>query len=344
MDLRKAIEWAPPAEWRRMTVIDSHAAGEPFRVVLEGAPEIPGTTVLARRRYAEAELDQLRKTLMWEPRGHADMYGALVGPPVLDNSDVSVLFLHNEGFSTMCGHGIIALTKVLVDTGIIPGVEPETGVTIDTPAGQIAARAQVRDGLVRSVRFRNVASYVVELDAGVEVPGLGPVSYDLAFGGAFYAYVSAEDVGVDLSNAGDLISAARRIKASVIESRDLTHPFEPDLGFLYGVIFVGEPVDPANHSRNVCVFADGEIDRSPTGTGVSGRLAILHARGALEVGQPITVESIIGSTFDGLVSELVEYGGHDAVIPEIIGTAHITGRTEFWMDPDDKLGNGFFLR
>ena len=283
---------------------------------------------------------------MWEPRGHADMYGGLIGPPTTEGSDLSVLFIHNEGFSTMCGHGIIALTKVALETGILPLVEPETTIGIDTPAGQVMATAIVSNGVVERVRFRNVPSFVLELDATVGVPGLGELRYDLAFGGGFYAYVDVARVGLTctLAHASQLIEMGRRIKKAVNDSRKMRHPVEDDLSFLYGVIFVGPPQDPAHHSRNVCIFAEGELDRSPTGTGVSGRLAIHHARGEIELGDPIVVESIVGSTFIGRVVETMDFGGFPAIIPEIEGQARLLGRSEYWIDPDDNLGQGFLLR
>ncbi len=346
MDLDAPLKWEPPAGWSRLVTIDAHTGGEPFRVVVEGAPEIRGGTMLQRRRHAQENLDALRRALMWEPRGHADMYGCFIGPPVDPSSDISVLFMHNEGFSTMCGHGIIALVKVALDTGILPIAGPETVVRIDTPAGQVEAVASVDDGVTGTVKFRNVPSFVVELDQEVEVPGLGRVRYDLAFGGGFYAYVDAGEVGIDLvpESIGDIIEAGRAIKHAVVDDRPIPHPTEPDLGFLYGTILVGPARDPANHSRNVCVFADGEVDRSPTGTGVSGRLAIHRARGEISLGETIAVESIVGSVFVGRVLGHTEVGGIDAVIPEVSGHAHIVGRNEMWIDPDDTLGAGFVLR
>jgi trans-L-3-hydroxyproline dehydratase len=346
LDLSASLGWVPPSDWRRMAVIDSHTGGEPFRVVIDGLPEIPGTTMLERRRYAEEHLDDLRKALMWEPRGHADMYGGFPGPPVSPDSDISVLFLHNEGFSTMCGHGIIALTKVALDTGLLPITEPETTIGIDTPAGKIVATARVSDGVVAEVSFRNVPSFAAGLDRTVEVPGVGSVRYDLAFGGAFYAYVGAGDLGLKLipSETPRLIEAGRAIKAAVGASGSISHPVDSELAFLYGVIFIGPPEDPSHHSRNVCVFADGEVDRSPTGTGVSGRLAIHHARGEIEAGEEIAIESILGSIFTGRVGETTEVGDIPAVVPEVRGTAHVTGRSELWLDPGDPLGSGFLVR
>jgi proline racemase len=338
--------WTPPTDWTRITTVDAHTEGEPFRVVTGGVPEIPGATILERRRWARQHLDGVRKALMWEPRGHADMYGCFVTQPVSDGADLGVLFMHNEGFSTMCGHGIIALTTVAVETGMLTRQEPETAVVIDSPAGQVRARARLEDGRVRSVRFRNVASFVAELDAEVDVPGLGVLRYDLAFGGAFYAYVRAEDAGVTLGAEGfrELIDRGSAIKQAIMASREIVHPFEADLGFLYGVIFVGEARSEGAHSRNVCIFADGELDRSPTGTGVSGRVAIHHARGEVGVGEAIVIESLLGSCFTVQVVETTTFGPYDAIVPEVEGTAHITGRHEFLIDPADEIGSGFVLR
>ncbi len=193
--------WTPPDEWPTITTIDAHTEGEPLRVVVSGYPALQGETILARRRHAKAHLDHLRTALMWEPRGHADMYGCLVTAPVTPEADFGVLFLHNEGYSTMCGHGIIAVTKVVLEAGLLPLHAPETRVRIDTPAGLVTAFGRVQDGRVASVYFHNVPSFVVALDESVEVPGLGTVRYDLAFGGAFYAYVQAADVGLTCTPA-----------------------------------------------------------------------------------------------------------------------------------------------
>jgi proline racemase len=340
------VNWSPPAGWTRITTIDLHAAGEPFRVVTSGFPDLPGETLLARRRHARDHLDHLRRALMWEPRGHADMYGCIVTPAVTPGADLGVLFLHNEGYSTMCGHGIIGIATVAVETGMVAAREPESRILIDTPAGLVTAVAHVEGGRVRAVRFRNVPSFVLALDQAMEVPGWGRVRFDLAFGGAFYAYVDAGSLGLRCipRECGRLVEAGMAIKRAIASSRAIRHPFEPDLGFLYGTIFVAPAEDAAVHSRNVCVFAEGEVDRSPTGTGVSGRLAIHHARGEVRPGQVIEIESIIGTRFTGSVVETTTCGPHAAVIPEVGGTAHLTGRHEFLIDPDDPLRDGFLLR
>lgn len=344
MDTTSAIGWEPPEDWRRLVTIEAHTGGEPFRVVVDGLPEIPGRTMLERRRYAMENLDWLRRATMWEPRGHADMYGGWPGPPASDDGDLSILFTHNEGFSTMCGHGIIALAKVVIETEMVPITDPETALAIDAPAGRINSVSTVSGGSVTSTRFRNVPSFAPVLDGGIQVDGLGEVRYDLAFGGAFYVFVEAATVGVSLDDAAALISTGRRIKEAVMAGQEIVHPEDPDLGFLYGVIFTGPPVGSDAHSRNVCVFADGEIDRSPTGTGVSARLALLHARDQFPADDDFVVESIVGSRFTGRIVGVTTVGSHPAVIPEVEGSAHITGRNEIWIDPEDALGSGFFLR
>jgi proline racemase len=342
----RMLDWEPPQSWLRITSVDAHTAGEPFRVITSGFPELYGDTILARRRYAKEHLDHLRTALMWEPRGHADMYGCIVTPPVTPGADIGILFMHNEGYSTMCGHGIIGITKVALETGLLPMIEPETTIRIDAPAGLITAHARVERDRVTDVRFHNVPSFVLALDQQVDVPGLGPVRYDLAFGGAFYAFVRAEDAGVRCipEDFRQLIEKGLAIKRAVMADRPIPHPFEEDLSFLYGTIFVGPPQGDGAHSRNVCVFADGEVDRCPTGTGVSARLAIHHARGEIDPGETIVVESIIGSRFAGRIVETTRFGPYAAVIPEVGGTAHITGRHEFLIDPDDPLRDGFILR
>lgn len=344
MHPRNANGWEPPVHWQRFTVIEAHTGGEPFRVVVDGLPEIPGDSILEKRRYAQKHLDDLRRALMWEPRGHADMYGGWPLPPTTEESDLSVLFLHNEGFSTMCGHGIIALAKVALDTGIIAARQPETTLRIDTPAGLVSATSRLNGGRVTKTRFTNVPSFVAGLDEVINVPGIGEVRYDLAFGGAFYAVVDAARIGLSVDEAGQMIAAGRSIKTAIMNQREIAHPASTDLGFLYGVIFTGPPVSDESHSRNICIFADGELDRSPTGTGVSSRLAIMFERGEVGLGEMVTIESVLGSKFSGRVIDTTTAGDRVAVIPEIEGTAYITGRSELWLDPEDHLGKGFLLR
>ncbi len=331
-----------------VTTLDVHAAGEPLRILTGGLPELPGETMLERRRWMRDHLDDLRRALMHEPRGHRDMYGCVVTPPVSPEADVGALFLHNEGYSTMCGHGIIALATALVETGALPARGERSPVAIDTPAGLVRATAHVRpDGRVERVSFVNVPSFVLHRDLAVGVSGIGEVLLDVAFGGAFYAVLPAAAVGLRVARGQlqPLVRAAEAVCEAVNAAVGIEHPLEGDLGYLYGAILTDEPEDPAHHSRNLCVFAASEVDRSPTGTGVSARLAVHHARGELREGESIAIESILGrdSVFEGRIVGLAEVGPHAAVVPEVAGSACITGRHQFILAPDDPLRHGFLI-
>jgi proline racemase len=340
------IEWKPPANWRAITTIDAHTAGEPLRVITGGFPEVPGDTILAKRRYLKENWDQLRTGMMWEPRGHADMYGALVTEAVTTDGDLGVLFMHNEGFSTMCGHGIIGLVKVGLDTGMIQKNGDDPVIRMDTPAGRVTATGRRKNGVVESVSFLNVPSFVFALDQRVMVEGIGEVRYDVAFGGAFYAFVRADEIGIGLEpkDFRQLIDWGMRIKRAVMATLPIRHPYEADLGFLYGTIFTGAPLDKTHHSRNVCIFAEGEVDRSPTGTGVSARAALHYRRGEIRLGEPFVVESIIGTCFTGRAVEETQFGPYPGVIPEVSGSASIVGINKLLFDPQDPLLDGFILR
>jgi len=332
--------WRPPDHWTRITTIDMHTGGEPLRVIVDGLPPIEGGTVLEKRRYFRDHYDHLRRGLMWEPRGHADMYGAVITTSA--DADFDVFFLNNEGYSTMCGHAIIALTKLVVETNLVN----KTQITINVPAGRIHATAHVSNGRVVETSFRNVPSFVHLGDQLVHVDEIGDVRFDIAYGGAFYAIVAAKDVGLELvpRNLSRLIEYGRRIKNAVASQFSIEHPIEPDLSFLYGTIFTGPPHTSTRHSRNVCIFADGEVDRSATGSGVSARAALHFANGELRLGERITIESITGSTMDVKVVECAKFGPYEAVIPEVSGIASIIGRHEFYFDPEDPFQTGFILR
>jgi proline racemase len=331
--------WQPPGDWVRITTIDLHTGGEPLRVILSGLPPLQGTTVLEKRRYFREHYDHLRTGLMFEPRGHADMYGAVMTEST--TADYDVFFLHNEGYSTMCGHAIIALTKLLVEAGRIPGER----VAFNVPAGRIESRARVESGRVVEAAFRNVASFLYRRDQVVDTE-VGQVKFDIAYGGAFYAIVAAEPLGLSLDESAytRLIEAGRTIKHAIMKAMPIEHPFEPDLSFLYGTIFTGPARQAGHHSRNVCIFADGEVDRSATGSGVSARVALHYAKGEVGLNEPITIESILGSTMTVRAVEQTTFGTYDAVIPEVSGTAYFTGKSEFWFDPKDPLRTGFILR
>ncbi|MCG9723313.1 proline racemase family protein [Shewanella sp. Isolate7] len=331
----------------RFKTLDAHTEGEPLRILLEGYPEIPGDTILAKRRYLTAHLDHYRKLLMHEPRGHADMYGAIITAPITPGADFGVLFLHNEGYSSMCGHGILALVTVAVETGTLALGDTPREIKIDAPAGLIHAWA-CRDGAGElKVSFRNVPSWAEALGCSVIVDGIGEVGYDIGFGGAYYAYVDADALGLSCApdNVAQLIDWGRRIKHAVMVQHPLVHPLEEDLGFLYGTIFTSnETTSTDAHSRHVCVFADGEVDRSPTGTGVAGRIALLQAKGEVGLGDRLKIESIVDGAMSVTALDLVDFHGKSSVIPEVSGRAFITGRHEFMLDPKDKFQQGFMLR
>ena len=338
-----------PEDWLQIKTIDMHTGGEPLRVIMDGYPELEGNSVLEYRRYCQDNLDHLRQALMFEPRGHADMYGCLLTPPNDPSADFGILFMHNEGYSTMCGHAVIAISTLVAEQGWMKVKEGINTLRIDAPCGRIESHIRVEKGAVVDVNFHGVPSFVVALDQQIDVPSLGVVNYDLAYGGAYYAYVDLDknklELGLDPQSTDKLIDYGRRIKQAVIKDGvQFHHPFEPDLSFLYGTIFIGAPQNASVDSRNVCVFADGEIDRSPTGSGASGRLAIHHARKEIEAGDVLSIESITGSVFKGSVVSTREFGPFPAVIPEVSGTAHMTGSHTFVIDPKDPFKNGFILR
>ena len=341
-------QYRPSKDTTVITTIDAHAAGEPLRIITSGLPDLPGSTMLEKRRYMQQHYDAIRRALMWEPRGHHEMYGCVLTPSVTPEADLGVLFMHNEGYSTMCGHGVIALVTTLLNTGALPAKGQLTPVNLDTPAGLVRATAHLDSkGQVERVSFLNVPSFLYAGNVEVTVPDFGKVLVDIAFGGAFYAYLPAERVGLRVvpEQLAQLVAAGEAIKKAANATLPVKHPLEEDLSFLYGTILIGPPEDPAHHSRNICVFANAEVDRSPTGTGVSGRLAIHYAKGELVENQRIVIESILGaaSTFSGRVAGRTKIAPYDAVIPEVSGTAFITGRHEFLIDPRDELRKGFLL-
>jgi proline racemase/trans-L-3-hydroxyproline dehydratase len=301
--------------------VDYHTAGEPFRIVT--GQELRGNTILAKRRDASERLDHLRRLLVNEPRGHADMYGCFVTEPEDDGADVGVVFFHNAGYSTACGHGTIALVTWAIDTRLVTGPR----VVVDVPSGRLETHARIEDGRVRSVRFRNVPSFVWGRDV---LPGV-----DIAFGGAFYASVEER---VEPGELTRLIERGRELKRELESRHEIVHPREPELRDVYGVIFWQR--EGANTQRNVTVFADGEVDRSPCGSGTSARLALLDASGELARGDELTHLSIVGSEFKGRVVDENEQG----VITEVEGSAHRTGEHRFVLEDDDELGTGFLLR
>jgi proline racemase len=335
--------------------VDYHTGGEPFRIVPEPPVDIPGASVAERRVFALADpaAGELRRMLCFEPRGHADMYGGFITPADDDGAAFGVLFWHKDGFSTACGHGTIALGTWAVDAGLVPAERTgSTDVTIDVPSGRVTARVHRRHGRVTSVDFVNVPSYVLAREVPVPT-SRGEVVVDLAYGGAIYAQLAASSVGltVEPGRIQNLIAVGREIKQALDGTEHARHPSDDRLSGVYGTIIyddlgteAGPDGDARLHQRNVTIFADGEVDRSPCGSGTCARLAVLAATGRLAPGQELLHSSVVGSRFRGRVLEAVTAEGRPAVIPLVTGAAYRTGEHSFVADPADDLFPGFVLR
>lgn len=331
----------------RLSVTDMHTGGEPVRIVTGGYPPVPAGTILEKRAYVRDHLDHLRRILMFEPRGHYDMYGVLPVEPDLPGADLAVLFMHNEGYSTMCGHAVVALGRYAVDQGIVEKKEPLTTVNIEAPCGLVVASVEVVDGKAGAVSFESVPAFLFARDREVALPGAGAIRFDIAYGGAFYALADCQQFGLEFGRdrARDFVDAATALTDRVKAEFPLSHPAHADLGFLYGTILTdGKDVFSSEPTRNVCVFAEAEVDRSPTGSGVTARLAAMHAKGQIGVGETRVFESIVGSRFTGSVVRTTTEGGHSAVVARVGGRAFYSGKAEFAVEPDDELGRGFLLR
>ncbi len=325
-----------------LKTIDAHAAGEPLRLVVDGFPSPRGKTMLEKREWLRLNADHLRRALMLEPRGHADMYGALLTEPVTPGSHAGVLFMHNEGYSTMCGHGIVAVTTIALERGLLMPGGDGASITYDAPAGAIRARACVNGGRVERVAFHNVPSFV--LHAGLPVTlAKGKLRADVAFGGAFYAIVDCESVGLplDVAHLPELRRIGMEIKRAIEAAHDIVHPIDPGLHGIYGTIFTAPPSSPTADLRNVTIFADAEVDRSPCGTGTAAVMAVVDAMGLIAEDRPFVHESLIHTRFAGRVVARTLVGEHQAIVPEIEGSAWITGEHTFLIDDDDPLREGF---
>jgi proline racemase len=333
-----------------LKTIDAHAAGEPLRLIVDGFPSPRGATMLEKREWVRRRADHLRRALMLEPRGHADMYGAILTEPVAPGSHAGVLFMHNEGYSTMCGHGVIAVTTIAIERGLIAPGGDGASITYDSPAGVIRARATITAGgaggagRVDRVAFHNVPSFVLHGGLDVDLASRR-VRADVAFGGAFYAIVDSESAGlpIDAAHLPELRRVGMQIKQAIEARHAIAHPLEPGLNGIYGTIFTGPPSSGGGAAdlRNVTIFADAEVDRSPCGTGTAAVMAVVDAMGLLPEAQPFVHESLIGTRFNGRVTARTMVGDCPAIVPEIEGSAWITGEHMFLIDDDDPLKDGF---
>ena len=329
-----------------LNTVEMHTGGEPFRIVTSGFPRAPGSRIVERRAWLQAHADHLRRALILEPRGHADMYAGILTDPISPGADLGVIFAHNEGYSDHCGHGTIALATAAVQLGWVARTEPETRVGIDAPCGFIEAFVAWDGTRAGAVRFINVPSFLLARDVTVETPSFGPVTGDIAYGGAFYFYTSGAPHGFRIleSEAEALIRFGAEVKAAANQTFPVVHPDIPEINHIYGTIIDGPPRQPDSTQSNCCIFADRQVDRSPTGSGTAGRVAQLHARGLLGPGERLANDSIIGSTFTGRIVGEAQVGPHAAVVPEISGEAHLLGFANWLIDRQDPWGHGFLVR
>ncbi|MGW4423387.1 proline racemase family protein [Streptosporangium sp. NPDC004631] len=324
--------------------VDSHTEGMPTRVITGGVGVIPGATMAERRVYFRENLDHLRTLLMYEPRGHASMSGAILQPPTRPDADWGVLFIEVSGYLPMCGHGTIGVSTVLVETGMVPVSEPVTTVRLDTPAGLVTVDVAVEDGVAKAVTLRNVPAYSDRLGAEVEVPGFGWIRYDLAYGGNFYAIVELDDYGLPFSRTAknEIVAAGLATMEAINKADEPVHPEDSRIRGV-GHVYFTAPGSDAKRSRHAMAIYPGWFDRSPCGTGTSARMAQLHARGELEIGADFLNESFIGSKFTGRLVEPATVAGRPAVIPTVTGRAWITGTAQYFLAPDDPFPAGFLL-
>ena len=332
----------PPGAGACVTTVEMHVGGEPVRIVTGGYPQPRGATLLDKRRDARARLDGWRSFLMAEPRGHAGMRGALLVAPDLPEADLAVLFLHHAGYPSMCGHAVLALGRHAVAHGLVPRRRPVTELAIQCPCGLVRVAVEPATA---AVRYVGVPACALLREAVVLTRRFGPVTLDLGYGGACHGVLAAAELGLDLeaSPLGRIVEAAEQLKAAAAAQLELAHPDSPDLAFLYGIILTDGGDGAEVPSRNICVFADGQVDRSPTGSGVTARMALLYRRGQVAVGESRRFKSVTDGEFSGRVLETTRAGPHPAVTIEVTGQAFFTGESLFWHEPQDGLGRGFLL-
>jgi proline racemase len=330
---------------RVFSAIDTHTGGEPTRTIIGGLPYIPGKTVVEKMTYLKENMDWVRTALMFEPRGHSVMSGVILTEPTHPDADIGVIFIETGGYLPMCGHDTIGVSTALVETGMVKVEEPITHITLDTPAGLTRVRVDVADGVAKSVTFRNIPSFVFSEDVEVDVPTFGKIRLDVSYGGNVYAILPAESVELVISpeNASDIIDKGRVIRDAVNAQVSIQHPEREFINSCTHVEFFTESKSAAAHVQNAVFFADSGIDRSPCGTGTSAKVATLYAKGRLKLNETFVHESIIGSVFSAKAVEETKVGPYPAVIPEVTGSAHITGMGQYFIDPDDPHRNGFLL-
>ena len=331
---------------RDIYAIDSHTMGEPTRIVVGGIPNIPGKTMPQKKAYLEEHMDYIRTAIMLEPRGHSNMFGSIMTQPTCEEADIGIIFMDGGGYLNMCGHGSIGAATVAAETGMVPIVEPYTYLTLEAPAGLIKAKVKVENGKAKEVSIVNVPSFVYKKNIKVNVPSIGEVPMDISFGGSFFAIVKAEDLGIEIcpANAQKLIEIGMNIINAVNETVEIQHPTLSHIKTVDLAEIWGPAKDPKATLQNAVVFGQGQLDRSPCGTGTCAKVATLYSKGKLKLNEDFIYESILGTMFKGKALEETKVGEFDAIIPEITGSAFITGHNHFVVDPDDPVKFGFILK
>ncbi|WP_077368525.1 proline racemase [Anaerosalibacter sp. Marseille-P3206] len=330
---------------KSINVVDTHTMGEPTRILVGGLPVIPGNTMPEKKKYLEENMDHIRTMLMHEPRGHKDMFGAIITQPTCQEADIGVIFMDGGGYLNMCGHGSIGVSTMLVETGMVEKVEPVTEIVLEAPAGLIKARVEVENGKVKGTSITNVPSFLYKEDLEIEVPNVGKVKLDISFGGSFFALVNAKELGmkVDLENVNELVDIGMAIRDILNRDVNILHPEKPHIKTIDLVEIYDLPSTKGADLKNVVIFGMGQVDRSPCGTGTSAKLATLYAKGKIGIDEPFVYESITGTTFRGRVVKETKIGEYSGIVPEITGRAYITGFNQIVVDPDDPFKDGFLL-
>ncbi|MCC0677410.1 MULTISPECIES: proline racemase [unclassified Clostridioides] len=331
---------------RSIQAIDSHTAGEATRIVVGGIPNIKGNSMPEKKEYLEKNLDYLRTAIMLEPRGHNDMFGSVMTQPCCPDADFGIIFMDGGGYLNMCGHGTIGAMTAAIETGVVPAVEPITHVVMEAPAGIIRGDVTVVDGKAKEVSFLNVPAFLYKEGVEVDLPGVGTVKFDISFGGSFFAIIHASQLGLKIEpqNAGKLTELAMKLRDIINEKIEIQHPTLAHIKTVDLVEIYDEPTHLEATYKNVVIFGQGQVDRSPCGTGTSAKLATLHAKGELKVGEKFVYESILGTLFKGEIVEETKVADFNAVVPKISGSAYITGFNHFVIDEEDPLKHGFILK
>lgn len=332
--------------FKSLHVVDSHTMGEPNRTIIGGLPAIHGRTMAEKKAYLENNLDYIRRAIMHEPRGHNDMFGSIITSPTMDGADLGIIFMDGGGYLNMCGHGTIGAATIAVETGMVKVVEPITNIIMETPAGLVKARVKVEDGRAKEVSIVNVPSFLYKKDLKVDLPEVGKVTFDISFGGSFFAIVKDSELNLTIEpkNTSMIIEKAMKLREKINKEIQVQHPTCSHINTVDLIEIYGEAKSADADYQNVVVFGSGQLDRSPCGTGTSAKMAILYAKGELEIGNTFIYESIINTKFKGKVLEETRIGEFDAIIPEITGSAFITGFNHLVIDEEDPVKYGFSLR